>query len=49
VRLAVREVPLGDIYNEDESEVVRVPRQAVWKLVVPGGTCPPPGDFAVAA
>jgi len=21
------------------------PRQAVWKLVAPSGTCPPPGDL----
>jgi len=27
---------------------VCVPRQAFWKLAVPGGTCPPLGDFSDA-
>ena len=50
IRLAVGTVPPGGSCRLYDSWgawrlAARVPRQAVWKLVAPSGTCPPPGDF----
>jgi len=51
VRLAVGTFPPGGCCRLCNSFggawrlAARVPRQAVWKLAVPGGTCPPPGDL----
>ncbi|QCE14343.1 hypothetical protein DEO72_LG11g1342 [Vigna unguiculata] len=46
-RLAVENVSPGDsCYISGQLELVRL--TAIWELVVLGGTCPPPGDFAVA-
>jgi len=42
VRLAMKTVPPGEIAWR---LAARVPRQAVWKLAAPSGTCPPPGDL----
>jgi len=49
VRLAMETVPPGgscricDLWGAWRL-AARVPRQAVWKLAAPSGTCPPPGD-----
>ena len=50
VRLAMETVPPGgscrscDLWGAWRL-AARVPRQAVWKLAAPGGTCPPPGEL----